>query len=216
MKLKILILQAFRFLAVYKYANIVIKNLEFCLVKLDLHCFYAITQSMKEDKSFHNQMGMYFFIATMVFSGLWASYFLLINNSIDLGELETEEPDSAKTLSQEEINKPWLTTDGLVVQGSKVYKAQCALCHGKTGLGDGTPGLIPPVRNLVEGKWKQGGSSRDLFATLQTGIAGSSMVSFKHLPAGDRWALVHYIRSITQNKIPDNIKELEEFAKSNL
>ena len=164
-------------------------------------------------KNFYNSLGFYFFLAAMAFSSLWASYFLIFKNKIDLGEYaESALSPSMEGLSEAEQARPWILTENLVSIGHKVYKAQCALCHGDKGLGDGTPGLIPPPRNLVEGKWKQGGSSKALFLTLQKGMEGTSMVSFKHLPKFDRWALVHYIRSITNNKAPDNEKELEEFG----
>lgn len=173
---------------------------------------------MKATKSPYNLFGFYSFLFTIVFSSAWVIYFLLIQNSIDLGELDDTSAQTSKvaSLSSQDQTKPWVFTEAFVTHGSKIYKAQCALCHGAKGLGDGTPGLVPPPRNLVKGKWTQGGSSKALFVTLQKGIAGSAMVSFKHLPVVDRWALVHYIRAITKNKIPDNIKELEEFAKNNL
>ena len=167
-------------------------------------------------KNFYNKWGFYFFLTTLSFSCLWAVYFLIVKNTIDLGEYDGQTRQTQVTLSEslssEEQAKPWISTKNLIAHGNKVYKVQCALCHGAKGLGDGTPGLIPPPRNLVEGKWKLGGRSKVLFITLQKGIEGSSMVSFKHLPKIDRWAVVHYIRSITKNRVPDNEKELEEFA----
>ncbi|MCZ0933371.1 MAG: cytochrome c [Oligoflexia bacterium] len=174
--------------------------------------------SKETPKPSYNKFGFYLFVATVIFSSLWASYFLIIENKIDLGEYadQTAEKKAPEALSSEETAKPWISSEGLVAYGSKVYQAQCALCHGAKGLGDGTPGLVPPPRNLVEGKWTQGGSSKALFMTLQKGIEGSSMVSFKHLSKLDRWALTHYIRSITKNKVADDEKELEEFAKQAL
>ena len=175
-------------------------------------------------KPSYNKLGFFLFIAAVVFSSIWASYFLIIKNKIDLGEYakktetanSTKEEKSTGALSSEEKAKPWLSSKALIAYGDKLYQAQCAVCHGAKGLGDGTPGLIPPPRNLVEGKWKQGGSSKELFITLQEGIEGTSMVSFKHLSPLDRWALVHYIRSITKNKVPDNEEELSAFAKQAL
>ena len=134
----------------------------------------------------------------------------MFNSDIDLGEVT----ETGSVAGSPQFEKPWVSSEALIQRGATVYKAQCALCHGPKGLGDGTPGLIPPPRNLVEGKWKQGGRSQDLFMTFQKGIAGSSMVSFKHLPNVDLWALVHYVRSITKNKVEDDSKQLEEFAKN--
>ncbi len=171
---------------------------------------------MKTPNSSYNKLGLYFFLGTTIFSIFWVLYYIFINNSIDLGETSSSEPSQivqAGSLTEEEQVKPWLSTKNFITHGSKVYKAQCALCHGVKGLGDGIKGLIPPPRNLVEGRWKQGGSSKNLFITLGKGVAGSSMVSFQHLSKIDRWALVHYMRSITKNKVSDNMKELEEFAK---
>ncbi len=90
------------------------------------------------------------------------------------------------------------------------------MCHGESGKGDGIAGasLNPKPRNFIEGKWKQGGKTMDLFKTLQTGVPGSSMVSFSALPVNDRWSLVQYLRSITENKVADDPKQLEEFAKN--
>lgn len=173
----------------------------------------------------YNKNGFYLFMFTVAFSSLWAAYFLVIKNKIDLGEYETqaqptglalENKEKSAELSSEDKEKPWLFSESLIVYGSKIYQAQCALCHGAKGLGDGTPGLVPPPKNLVEGKWKQGGSSKELFITLQKGLEGTSMVSFKHLSKLDRWALVHYVRSITNNKVADDEKELEAFAKQAL
>ncbi len=158
-----------------------------------------------------NKSGLYVLVGTVFFSTIWACYFLLFQHSIDLKEVpQTKTTDLVK---EEEESRPWISTEEMISKGSKVYQAQCAVCHGKSGLGDGTPGLNPSPRNLVEGQWTMGGSTKALFITLRDGISNSSMVSFKHISKLDRWALVHYIRSITKNKIKDDEKELETFGK---
>ncbi|MBC6414992.1 MAG: cytochrome c [Bdellovibrionales bacterium] len=177
-----------------------------------------MNEKKQKTKENYNRRGFYFFICVIIFSSVWALYFVFFKSNIDLAELsDSKQKESVSAgLTKEEQTRPWIITENLISHGSKIYKAQCALCHGAEGLGDGTPGLIPPPRNLVEGKWKLGGSPQALFKTLQTGIEGGSMVSFKHLPNLDRWALVHYIRSITKNKTAYNEQELEEFAKTAL
>ena len=163
----------------------------------------------------YNKTGFYVFLGTLAFSCLWACWFLVFHNTVDLGEYDKTAGPLAgisSDLSQEERDRPWLSSEKLVAHGAKVYRAQCALCHGPKGLGDGSPGLVPPPRDLVEGKWARGGSSKAMFITLQEGIEGTSMLSFKHLPALDRWAVIHYVRSLTQNKTPDNKEELEAFG----
>ena len=114
------------------------------------------------------------------------------------------------------VDKPWVEAAEVAAHGAKVFANNCAVCHGTKGLGDGPAGLNlnPRPRNMVEGKWKVGGDSISLFKTLQNGIAGSSMASFAHLPAIDRWSLVQFVRSITTNKIKDDPAKLEAFAKT--
>jgi mono/diheme cytochrome c family protein len=171
----------------------------------------------------YNRGGFLAFIFSVVFSlgfFVWVSF---LHKGIDLKEIKEQkvvEAGQAAIPAEVDVSKvtnPWVSSEDMVAHGRKVFTNTCAMCHGPNGEGDGPAGasLNPKPRNFVEGKWKQGGQSQDLFKTLQVGIAGSSMVSFKDaLPVVDRWALVHYIRSITKNKIADDPKQLEAFAKT--
>ena len=169
----------------------------------------------------YNKYGLFLLLLVTLFSVVWIVWLSFSKNSIDLGEFEETKPaesqkKEAASGTKEDQAPAWIASESLIQQGLKLYQIHCAVCHGPKGLGDGTPGLVPPPRNLVEGKWKQGGSARELFITLQKGVEGSSMVSFKHLSKEDRWALVHYIQSITKHKVVDDAKTLEEFAKTAL
>ena len=115
-----------------------------------------------------------------------------------------------------EVQKPHESSSFQIDEGANVYKVTCAICHGPKGLGDGVAGrsLKPKPRDLVAGKWTVGGDSISLFKTVTDGIKGTSMAGFKQLPIEKRWAVVHYIRSITKNKSKDNLKKLEEFAST--
>ena len=171
----------------------------------------------------YNKKGLIVLLASVFFSCAWFTWLILFSPSMDLAELEAEGTGAISstntapaTVDLSQIKNPWISSENLVMQGSQVYQTYCVSCHGKTGLGDGlaAKGLTPPPRDLVEGKWRKGGDSVALYKTLVEGIEGSSMVSFSYLSKIDRWALVHYVRSITKNKIEDDIQELEEFAKT--
>ncbi|MCC7403339.1 MAG: cytochrome c [Bdellovibrionales bacterium] len=110
--------------------------------------------------------------------------------------------------------KLWLSSAELVGKGQEAFQRNCAVCHGKEGKGDGpaAKGLVPPPRNLVDGKWKQGGTTQELFVTLKKGIAGTSMPGFPQISKQERWALVHFIRSVTTDRPADNAEALEKFA----
>jgi hypothetical protein len=45
-------------------------------------------------------------------------------------------------------------------------------------------------------------------------LPGTSMAAFGHIPVKDRWALVQFVRSITQNKEKDDPAKLDAFAKT--
>ncbi len=111
---------------------------------------------------------------------------------------------------------PWISSPEFVEYGKGKYKVNCSVCHGDGGKGDGPAGasLNPKPRDLVEGKWKKSGSAKDLFTAVRDGLPGTMMAPFKHIPVVDRWAIVHFIRSISKNAKPDDKPaDLEKFAK---
>ncbi len=180
----------------------------------------------------YNKSGLGILVAGVLASFVCFFYILFFAPPIKLAQLEgettAEGPDTPSAESspkasadssgsaQAGAGKPWVASPSTLAEGKKAYQTYCFSCHGQKGLGDGPAGgaLKPPPRNLVEGKWQQGGSSIALYKTLAQGIEGTSMVSFSYLSKEDRWALVHYVRSITQNKVEDNLEELEKFAKT--
>ena len=175
----------------------------------------------------YNRGGFIAFVGSVIFSLAFMAYVSLMHKGIDLKEVQQEQAmanqnggaapgGEAADADVSNVAKPWESSPDMIAHGRKVFVTNCAMCHGQEGKGDGPAGmsLNPRPRNFIEGKWKQGGRTQDLFKTLITGIPGSSMVSFKALPKNDRWSLVHYIRSITQNKVPDDAKALEAFAKT--
>ena len=173
----------------------------------------------------YNKGGFIAFVFSIVFSLGFMAYVALFSGGIDLKEipqeaLPTEQAiaggAAAPAVDVSKVQDPWVSSDAMIAHGQKIFQNNCAVCHGPGGKGDGAAGagLNPPPRNLVEGKWKQGGSEIDHFKTLQTGVPGGSMASFAHLPVVDRWALVHWIHSITQNKTHDDPAKLAEFGKT--
>lgn len=179
-----------------------------------------------KDQDTYNRGGMIAFVFSMVFSLAFFVYLALMSPGIDLKEVPAEAVE-AKPAAQavagadagggdiSGITKPWEANDKMAAHGAQVFKANCAVCHGEKGMGDGPAGktLVPPPRNLVEGKWKKAGDSISLFTTVKDGLPGTAMAPFGHLPINDRWAIVQFIRSITNNKGKDDPAKLEAFAK---
>ncbi len=98
--------------------------------------------------------------------------------------------------------EPPKKTPDLVAKGKASYEMNCATCHGDKGLGDGVAaaGLEPKPRNLVSGPYRNGTKPAQVFATLEKGIEGTTMISFNHLPADERWALTYYVLDLRGGK----------------
>ena len=181
---------------------------------------------MSYDGGSYNSSGFKILIFSMVFSFIFFIYICFVHEGVNLkeipegaalegvsgGESDLSAPSKVDVSA---VTQPWLESPEMVVHAQKLYQQVCALCHGPKGLGDGVAGrsLPVPARNFVEGKWKSKGTAQALFEVLQKG-QGQYMASFAHLPKNDRWALVHYIRSLTQNKVSDNPGKLEAFGKT--
>ncbi len=169
----------------------------------------------------YNRGGMIAFIFSMAFVFAFFIYLVAIHGGVDLGEnvVDPKAPVAAGAVAAFDINKvaePWVSSPEMIEYGHKVFKTNCTMCHGNEGKGDGpsAAGINPKPRNLVEGKWTQGEGAIAHFNVLSKGIAGSSMAGYAHFKTADRWALVHFIESITQNKSKDDAAKVAEFAKS--
>lgn len=169
----------------------------------------------------YNKAGMLIFMFSMAFVFVFFFYIVVVNKGVDLKENVQDPMDllnqpAAKPLDLATVAEPWVSSEALVAHGAKLFKNNCAMCHGDTGKGDGAAGggLNPKPRNLVEGKWTQGGGAIAHFNVLKNGIPGSSMASYAHFKPAERWALVHFIESITQNKSSDDPAKVAEFAKT--
>ncbi|HHO51173.1 MAG TPA: c-type cytochrome, partial [Deltaproteobacteria bacterium] len=109
-----------------------------------------------------------------------------------------------------EIGDPPPATPARVARGAEVYaRFGCASCHGPQGRGDGPAagGLVDTnkrplaVADLTRrARIKGGASPVELYRTLSTGLEGTPMPSYGQLlPETDRWALVHYVRSLSDH-----------------
>jgi mono/diheme cytochrome c family protein len=182
------------------------------------------TSSPSTDQNNYNVPGMITFVLSMFVSTLVLIYVAFFSGGIDLKEIAPPTEDGAPTqqvaaagpVDVSGVQDPWVSSDQLIAAGKQLYQTNCAMCHGAEGRGDGVAGasLNPKPRNLVQGGWKKGGGRLGLMAVLNEGVAGTSMQAYKHLPVNERWAMVHFIMSITQDKGKDNDAEVAAKAPS--
>ena len=88
--------------------------------------------------------------------------------------------------------------DGMA--GAKLYRAQCAGCHGLEGAGTGTG------PSLISGTFKHGGSDEALFQSISKGVQGTTMPAFSAFSGLKVWQLVTHLRSLTVQRAPEHIK----------
>lgn len=82
--------------------------------------------------------------------------------------------------------------------GAKVFETNCASCHGNDGKSATDIGKAVKARNLVaddfkEAKNKKKPTEGEVLETLKTGVPGTGMASFAHLPEADRKALAKFV-----------------------
>lgn len=79
------------------------------------------------------------------------------------------------------------------------FVAQCAICHGATGHGDGpaAKGLTPPPADLTDPARMGEHSLFGLYNTITVGIKGTAMAGFPTLGEAERWALAFYVSTLS-------------------
>jgi len=85
-----------------------------------------------------------------------------------------------------------------ITRGAELYRAECASCHGANGDGDGplSEGLDPPAIAFTDRDRAWQRSVFGLAQVIDQGLDGTSMLSYSHLPAEDRWALAFHAAAL--------------------
>jgi len=119
---------------------------------------------------------------------------------------------SPKSLPPVDVMKAGVPSADAVAKGKELFRTTCASCHGDNGEGDGPTAvtLNPKPRNFhqLQG-WKNGSRVSQIYKTLQDGIPGSAMASFSYLPPADRFALIHFVRSLSPGQPIDSQADLQ-------
>lgn len=168
---------------------------------------------MSENHDHHNQGGLIALLGSVAFVFIFFFYIVFINKGITLDE-KVADPAPVGTVKFDlaSVKEPWLENPEVAIAGEKIFKTNCAACHGAKG---DLVGGVANSRNLVEGQWKAGDGIIAHYKVLQNGIKGSQMVSFKQiLNPAERWAVLNWIETITKNKSQDKADDVAAFAKS--
>lgn len=100
--------------------------------------------------------------------------------------------------------------------GEKIYRENCAACHGERGDGRGPEAnkLKIKPRDFTTGKYKfrstPSGSlplDEDIFRTISHGVRGTSMLAQVHLSENERWALTAYLKTFSRRFTTEKPRE---------
>ncbi len=101
-----------------------------------------------------------------------------------------EAPPEAKKLKN-----PLPKSDKVLAQGKKLAETNCVPCHGTSGKGNGPAAAALPVKPA---DWTspavQSETDGEIFWKISNGRG--PMPPWKYLPESDRWALVHFVRTL--------------------
>jgi putative heme-binding domain-containing protein len=75
--------------------------------------------------------------------------------------------------------------------GARLFRAQCAGCHGPEG------GGTAAGPSLTTGTYKRGGSDEALFVTVSKGVPGTAMPAFAAFTGLEVWQLVTHLRTLS-------------------
>ena len=92
------------------------------------------------------------------------------------------------------------TSESDLKEGEKIYRSECAVCHG--GSGEGLSG--PSFRSF-----NHGSSDWALFRNITRGISGTAMQA-RHLTEKETWRVISYIRSLSRKMNAHNTDAGEE------
>ena len=89
-------------------------------------------------------------------------------------------------------------------KAADLYAAQCAICHGDEGAGDGPAGqgLDPKPANFLDHKAMDAASPLGEFNTIRLGVPGTGMTPYPNLSDDDTWSLAAYVIAL-RHKAPN-------------
>ncbi|MBI3949810.1 MAG: cytochrome c [Acidobacteria bacterium] len=112
-------------------------------------------------------------------------------NDVVVGQSTWTAPAKAK-----ETKNPLKDDKASVAKGQKLFETNCAMCHGKTGAGDGPMAAkLNPKPAHLNKKTLGGQTDGELFWKISEGKPPMPPLKAS-IAEKDRWAIVNYLRTL--------------------
>jgi len=93
---------------------------------------------------------------------------------------------------------PMPADEASLARGKELYTINCQMCHGVTGLGNGT--IAPFLLNFkpanLTSQVAQSKSDGSIFLTISNGLEGRMPALNENLTVSERWDVVNYVRTL--------------------
>jgi putative heme-binding domain-containing protein len=90
---------------------------------------------------------------------------------------------------------PYVSPDDLAI-GKRLFEGRCGHCHGQSG--EGGRGAV-----LNAGRFRNGGSDRDVFMTIRNGIPNTEMPGAFNLPVKEVWRIVAHVQQLGRQDVAE-------------
>ena len=97
---------------------------------------------------------------------------------------------------------PTTADEASLARGKELFTINCQMCHGLTGLGNGTiaPFLINFKPANLTSDVVQSKSDGSIFLTISNGLEGRMPALNENLTVSERWDVVNYVRTLKLEK----------------
>lgn len=112
------------------------------------------------------------------------------------GFIEMQKDVWKAPVASKKLINPVKDKEASIKRATRIYRSRCAVCHGKTGLGDGPGGkALDPKPESLKTALIQHQTDGELFWKISNGR--NDMIKWEPiLSKQQRWDLVNYIRSL--------------------
>jgi mono/diheme cytochrome c family protein len=111
-------------------------------------------------------------------------------------------PTPAVPFTARFAQNPTLDTQETIDAGRTMFQANCAICHGPRGLGDGPQAFLLQPRPVNLQLHVPQHAPGEIYYWITNGVAGTGMPAWKDtLSETQRWEVVRYLQALASGKV---------------